>query len=285
MKIGIITFWWSNDNYGQILQAYALITYLSDFGHDVQVIRFKPSRLSLRYWPKWFVHKGWKYIFNFQLFSRFIGRFNRKNNNETNRDFYLFRKDYLKFSKVSFFSYHNLEKNDLGYDAYICGSDKIWSSVRSYPIVYDNLDAFSLAFVKNPNSIKLSYAPSIGSTNFNEKSMKRLLQNLSNFNGISLREANTVEVFKSLGREDVVWVPDPTQLIGTEGYLHFFNSDSTEYQKTWFIYGLNCIHWVGSSCALTSPTSMSALRPTLPFKTTAAAPTLRSRSISPDRML
>ena len=40
MKIGIMTFWWSNDNYGQLLQCYALQKYLRDSGHDAFLIRY-----------------------------------------------------------------------------------------------------------------------------------------------------------------------------------------------------------------------------------------------------
>ena len=40
MKIGIITFWESNDNYGQVLQAYALQQVLKDMGHDPFQIRY-----------------------------------------------------------------------------------------------------------------------------------------------------------------------------------------------------------------------------------------------------
>jgi len=43
MKIGIMTFWWSNDNYGQQLQCYALQKYLRDAGHDVFLIRYDKS--------------------------------------------------------------------------------------------------------------------------------------------------------------------------------------------------------------------------------------------------
>ena len=30
MKVGIMTFWWSDDNYGQLLQCYALQKYLQN---------------------------------------------------------------------------------------------------------------------------------------------------------------------------------------------------------------------------------------------------------------
>ena len=40
LKIGILTFWWSNDNYGQLLQCYALQKYLRDAGYDAFLIRY-----------------------------------------------------------------------------------------------------------------------------------------------------------------------------------------------------------------------------------------------------
>ena len=42
MKIGIITFWDSQDNYGQIMQGYALSQYLTKAGHEVSIIRYLP---------------------------------------------------------------------------------------------------------------------------------------------------------------------------------------------------------------------------------------------------
>lgn len=40
MKIGVITFSNSKDNYGQLLQCYALQVYLKKQGHDAFLIRY-----------------------------------------------------------------------------------------------------------------------------------------------------------------------------------------------------------------------------------------------------
>ena len=40
MKIGIVTYWNSTDNYGQIMQGLALQRYLRSLGHDPFIIRF-----------------------------------------------------------------------------------------------------------------------------------------------------------------------------------------------------------------------------------------------------
>lgn len=54
MKIGIMTFWWSEDNYGQLLQCYALQEHLRDLGHEPFLIRYlstndyKPTPLFIK---------------------------------------------------------------------------------------------------------------------------------------------------------------------------------------------------------------------------------------------
>ena len=47
MKIGIITFWESTDNYGQVLQAYALQTVLKNMGHEPFLIRYSLKAFAL----------------------------------------------------------------------------------------------------------------------------------------------------------------------------------------------------------------------------------------------
>lgn len=40
MKIGIITYWQSKDNYGQLLQCFALQKYFESLGHEAYLIRY-----------------------------------------------------------------------------------------------------------------------------------------------------------------------------------------------------------------------------------------------------
>lgn len=44
MDIGIVTLWQSKDNYGQILQCYALQCYLKKQGHNAFLIRFNYNK-------------------------------------------------------------------------------------------------------------------------------------------------------------------------------------------------------------------------------------------------
>ena len=40
MKIGVLTYSHHKQNYGQILQAYALVTFLRNMGHEAFLIRY-----------------------------------------------------------------------------------------------------------------------------------------------------------------------------------------------------------------------------------------------------
>ncbi|MBO5951449.1 MAG: polysaccharide pyruvyl transferase family protein, partial [Bacteroidaceae bacterium] len=56
MKIAILTFWNSNDNYGQILQGYALQSYLKKLGHSAYIVRYEERKT----YPAIFQERGLK---------------------------------------------------------------------------------------------------------------------------------------------------------------------------------------------------------------------------------
>ena len=56
MKIAILTFWNSNDNYGQILQGYALQSYLKKSGHSAYIVRYEERKT----YPAIFQERGLK---------------------------------------------------------------------------------------------------------------------------------------------------------------------------------------------------------------------------------
>ena len=43
MRIGVVTFWWGQDNYGQIAQCYALQSVLRRMGHEPFIVRCRPQ--------------------------------------------------------------------------------------------------------------------------------------------------------------------------------------------------------------------------------------------------
>ena len=127
MRIGIMTFWWSNDNYGQLLQCYALQKYLRDAGHDAYLIRYD-NRQDLRTPALIKLLKG----LNPYLLLRYLNHKmkSRKLQEEArihNRGFDDFRNKYLKQSESLYTCYDQLEENPPQADCYIVGSDQVWN--------------------------------------------------------------------------------------------------------------------------------------------------------------
>ena len=101
MKIGIMTYWTSEENYGQILQGYALQQVLRNMGHEPFLIRY-----DYRYEPG-------------QM------PFNRPEHFHT-RHFEDFRQKYMVVSDKEYMSYHELVSAPPKADSYIVGSDQVW---------------------------------------------------------------------------------------------------------------------------------------------------------------
>ena len=72
MKIGVITFWNSKDNYGQLLQAWALQQWLKQNGHSPYIIRYIPTTHKSKKTYKYFLKVIAKTILIYPLFCKYI---------------------------------------------------------------------------------------------------------------------------------------------------------------------------------------------------------------------
>lgn len=241
MKIAILTYWWSEDNYGQMLQAFALQTYLKSLGSDSEIVRYRKTKRTI-YDHLIFLIKTLSDKF---LKTNYLVRYENPKNIR-NLGFRSFRDSVLKMSIVQFDSLRDLKKHPPEADIYICGSDKIWATYPRDIFRTDVFDTFTLNFGRR-NKKRIAYAPSIGKSDIPKIAARRFRRNLKRFDGISVREESASILMSKIGIRDSVWVPDPTQLIGIEGYLRFIDSDPTKYQKSWFVYGLNNPSYITSN--------------------------------------
>ena len=125
MKIGIITFWQTKDNYGQMLQNLALQQYLLSLGHSPYLIRYAHSQAKQSQIED--------VVLNF---LRRIKHLNFKRNksllfeeqaHDENRCFEQFKFENLNVSERVYYSLRELKKNPPQADVYIVGSDQVWS--------------------------------------------------------------------------------------------------------------------------------------------------------------
>lgn len=236
MKIGIVTFWQTTDNYGQVLQAYALQKYLSLKGHKSFLIRYNFIGRKL-YKPLWkrLLKKALVFPEIKKLQREKLERYNiekdKKNNAE--RLFNEFRKKYFIFSEKSYNTLQELRTEPPIADCYITGSDQVWAQLLN---IEDN-KAFFLDF--GPEHIlRISYAASFAMTTYPPTLCKLLKKQLSHFNAISVREDSGVDICANVGAK-AQKVLDPTLLIDKQNYLELTSSISRKKKPYIYIYSLN----------------------------------------------
>lgn len=90
------------------------------------------------------------------------------------------------------------------YDAFLCGSDQIWSLRPA-----DFNPYYFLSFAKKP---KLAYAPSLGTDRISDERAAELAGLLQDFSALSVRESRSAEQLSALLGREVTWAADPTLL-------------------------------------------------------------------------
>lgn len=217
MKIGIVSFWTSEDNFGQMLQLYALQRILKKNNHSPTLIRTQSYSAKIGLKTKIKV-----------LISRIIHlRFSKLGG----KDFKSFLNENVSYTNKIFFSQKDFSKSDLPYDAVICGSDVVWSE----GVGTGNWGKLCfLDFVTAPIK-KISYAASFGAPELSENFSDFIKPMVKSFDAISVREESGVGICANLGRSDAVAVCDPTLLLKKDDYETLLTSAKTGCQ-TAFAY-------------------------------------------------
>jgi len=198
-------------NYGAALQAYALQTYLKTIGCQTQLLNYQPNYLRRKYAYMWVNPES--------SFSKYgITRWGYRCAKYIQRQFTLKRKKAFD----EFISKHLNQtqlycvKDDLySYppeaDAYIVGSDQVWNTF--YDAGRDGV--FYLDFVKK--GIKGSYAASFSFLEIEDNIKPQIKEWLSDFDAISVREYQGVDILNSLGLKGE-WVLDPVFLLSAKDW-------------------------------------------------------------------
>ena len=124
-------------------------------------------------------------------------------------EFEQFIKKVLPITSVEYSSTEELKKADFDYDAYVCGGDQIWN-----PACQDFETAYYLQFLSSDNAAKkISYAPSLGKTEFDDNLLQEISGWLKGFDSISVRETRGAEIIQNLTDKKVHTVCDPVLLL------------------------------------------------------------------------
>lgn len=203
-KVGIIT-WFKHNNYGTVLQAYALQEKIISFGDEAKLINYS-TRIK-----KTMIHEMNINFIISKLSDEMLKRKYKNNYSKVNKKFDDFRNKYLNFTDECD-NHIELKEISDSFDKIICGSDQIWN-----PNFFDK--HFFLDFVED-NSTKISYAPSIGVSTINKNEIKeKMSYYINRFSSISVREEQGYECIKEFCDKDIKVVLDPTLLLTKEEWI------------------------------------------------------------------
>ena len=233
MKIGIVTYWSSSDNYGQLLQCYALQRFLTIQGHDVFLIRYLPENKK-NIWEKLrnFIYSKNKKKYLTLIYELYLEIWNRKKNKD--RRFSEFREACIVSTKKIYRSIQDLRSNPPIADVYVCGSDQIWNNSLND----ENAAGWYLDF---GNVRKIAYAPSFG-REVVPSEYEFLKKYLGKIDKIGVRESSGKKICDMLGIADSRVVVDPTLLLNGSQYEMLMNNymmNGLGTKRYVFMYFLN----------------------------------------------
>lgn len=222
MRIGVLTLPLHN-NFGGILQAYALQKVLKDFGHNVVLID-KSRYVSLGPWYK-------KYpIYIKRSINKFIFCKNIivKADAEQNRFLKIIAKYTEPFiekhiRRVYTKDFSNIREQD--FDVLIVGSDQVWRP----KYFFSKIENAYLDFAKEWKIKRIAYAASFGTEEweYTEEQTNNCATLLKKFNAVSLRESSAVKLCYDNFGVKAEQVLDPTMLLCKEDYIKLFKDYNT----------------------------------------------------------
>lgn len=229
MKIGIITFHASH-NYGSMLQAYSLQTYLLQQGHEVSIINFRSDRQKKMYRkpfrPYYLKHPRLmlKIMLNLNDFFQKMSKW------------YKFEHFLRKFlhTTIEFPTVESLQKAKFDFDVIISGSDQIWNTK-----CYDFYEAYFIPFAKGTK--KIAYAASMGPyPNLSEPG--KFADYIAEYSAISLRERKSIPYIEKYSRVPISDCVDPTLLVDKQYFIPLFKHSPIERGKYILFYAPSLPH-------------------------------------------
>lgn len=222
-KIGILSFGRTN-NYGAVLQNYALVKTLQNMNVEVNTINYKSDFLEKPYQKNPYEIKTNNIIK--KIYYSICKKYIQKKFLIHNSKFNAFREKYLALSdEVN-------NKDDIllksYFDIIIAGSDQVWNDN-----ITNNDPIFSLGF--ETKSLKVSYAASAGN---NEYIGIQTMNNIKNIDLVSVRENNLLNLLLK-NEIKAVEVVDPVFLLSYKEWNMLLPKENICKEKFIFTYSVS----------------------------------------------
>ncbi len=205
IRVGVMTFL-HNDNYGSMLQAWALQNTLNGLGFDAVHMDYAPNKQEK--------------IRNLLLSGNspkliLEGMRKKTATSKMHGGFDEFRAQHIP-TTAPCRDHAALTAAAADFDVLVCGSDQVWSPVWLNP-------AYFLDFTDKP---KVSYAPSLGVKEMPNKAKQRKIAKLiKSFSAISVRENEGAALIKAMTGLDAAVTPDPVMLVPKEAWENIMDTN------------------------------------------------------------
>lgn len=229
MKVGIVTHPLGN-NYGGLMQAYALQQSLKRLGHDAWIFQkliTSRKRVFLRSIRN----------FTYSLFHKFY--VSQKDKYILSRHMLYFSDNYIcpktpKFSsdksRIKYVAKHD-------FDALIVGSDQVWR-----PLYVGDVEYYFLSFLNKTKIKRISYAASFGvdKWEFSIEQTEACRSLLKQFDAVSVREDSGLSLCEKYLGCNAELVLDPTFLLEKDDYIRIImNENQSSCDGELFCYFLD----------------------------------------------
>lgn len=206
------------------MQAYGLLEYLKENGHEVCIIDYRPTYLTRKYvspkgWHFWFpkspVRTLKKWLSEPFLHHDRIRRWNG------------FQSFIDKRLALAPYKIELLQE----YDAIIVGSDQIWNN----KLTGNSFD--DVFFGKSVRTKLISYAASAAFTQLSEAEKEYFHDKLKRFTAVGVREDRLRELIQPLTEKPVITTLDPTLLAGNLVFDRI--AERPKAERFVFVYDMN----------------------------------------------
>ena len=207
-KVGIVTLYHANYNFGGLLQAYALPKVLKEhFGIEAEQIDYVPTVQSVKEEQdnkKGIAKCFYRIIYNFGIF--FFDKVNKKKLNRRKQAFDSFINE-IPHDETPY-DYYTINESLNRYGVFVCGGDQIWNDFKED----QNIEVYTLQFV--PSAVKkISYAPSMAVLEASSSFEKVMRNGLNGLDAVSVREKKSLSILQQLTDKNIEVVADPVLLM------------------------------------------------------------------------
>lgn len=231
MKIGVLTYQRAH-NYGALLQAFALKTFVQKLDYEVDIIDYWPSyhsqdyKLIPNFNNRSFLSKVFGII---QLFVGSYRIFKRR------KGYHDFMRKQLNLSGDILYK-DSKDLSNAKYDIVIYGSDQIWRNQKYLSFKGFDLVYFGEGFSKSVK--RIAYAASMGVIKLTENDKSFLNKKLKTFKFLSVREDNLKNELSNIISTCIKLVLDPVFLLSKNEWEKYLPK-KTKLEKYILLYQIS----------------------------------------------